>query len=130
MSEAEAKTELPLLAKVELGLIQGNKAIEGLCEEVRRLEGRLEAIQQHYQKLIIPNGLGEESFKRLNVWALELGVLLEKAQPKFRCDEFGNPNRSDACDQCPSNSECFEEEKRRRTQPKARVRKNVKSEMR
>lgn len=39
----------------------------------------LSAIQQHYRKLVIPNGLVEESFKRLNAWALELGVLL---QPK------------------------------------------------
>jgi hypothetical protein len=46
----------------------------------------------------------------------------QETQPKtdkFRCDEFGNPNRSDACDQCPSNTECFEEEKRLRVQPKS-----------
>ena len=32
---------------------------------------------------------------------------------KFRCSEFGNPNSSDACLQCPSNSECCEEQQKR-----------------
>jgi len=31
---------------------------------------------------------------------------------KFRCSEFGNPNCSDACLQCPSNSECWEEQQK------------------
>ena len=31
---------------------------------------------------------------------------------KFRCSEFGNPNSSDACLQCPSNSECCEKQQK------------------
>ena len=39
-----------------------------------------------------------------------LGVLLSKPKnEKFRCSEFGNPNMSDTCSQCPSNHECCEE---------------------
>ena len=31
---------------------------------------------------------------------------------KFRCSEFGNPNSSDACLQCPSNLECCKEQQK------------------
>ena len=97
------------------------------------LEGRLLAIKQHYEKMPKENQsiywtstcgdeiqdefIGQKFFSDLQKWFVELGVLLqpdpftEKAQPKndkFRCDEFGNPNMSDACCQCPSNHECCE----------------------
>jgi len=248
LGKGQSKTELPLLAKVELGLIQGDKAIEVLCKEIRvseaeykrvkgennaletrnigleddleTLEGenaklreelvrqnaklakmalrfdkaeciiadlreRLEAVRKWYQRtkdcfgsectLSTENLVPCRDVDCKHFFSLkELGVLLSpkevdsnqnlsshqcwlthsplgcswvdcqdcpmreleyygglerkfkeldqktrEGNEKFRCDEFGNPNRSDTCDQCPSNTECFEEEKKlRKTETK------------
>ena len=46
LGNPETKTELPLLAKVELGLIKGDKAIEALCKEIRVSEAERNKLQE------------------------------------------------------------------------------------
>jgi len=50
LGNPETKTELPLLAKVELGLIKGDKAIEALCKEIRVSEAEHTKSMEEYGK--------------------------------------------------------------------------------